>query len=160
MPVFCSIITCKITAILFYRLINTCKHISFNISIIQLLSRIKHTVTYIYVCVYNVYISYYLWRLIIMAFDGPKKNAFEKGKETHEKMTEALNNKPVVDVVTPQPTISSMPTRTPIQKEKVKPFTFTLKPSNRKALNKIAKRHGFSSTSAFLDEWIEANKDN
>ena len=54
----------------------------------------------------------------------------------------------------------SMPTKTPIQKEKVKPFTFTLKPSNRKALNKIAKRHGFTSTSAFLDEWIEQNKDN
>lgn len=95
-----------------------------------------------------------------MAFDGPKKNAFENGKITHEKMTEALNNKPKVESV-PEPTLNySLPTKTPIQKEKVKPFTFTLKPSNRKALNRIAKRHGFSSTSAFLDEWIEQNKDN
>ncbi|RVU71140.1 MULTISPECIES: hypothetical protein [Lactobacillus] len=95
-----------------------------------------------------------------MAFDRPKKNAFQNGKETHEKMTEALNNKPEVQEV-PQPTINySLPTKTPIQKEKVKPFTFTLKPSNRKALNRIAKRHGFTSTSAFLDEWIEQNKDN
>ena len=96
-----------------------------------------------------------------MAFDGPKKNAFENTKETHEKMTEALNNRPVVEPQVTQPTVAySMPTKTPIQKEKVKPYTFTLKPSNRKALNRIAKRHGFTSTSSFLDEWIEANKDN
>lgn len=100
---------------------------------------------------------------IYMAFDGPKKNAFENGRKTHEKMTEALNNKPTVENTQKQvqPTISySLPTKTPIQKEKVKPFTFTLKPSNRKALSRIAKRHGFSSTSSFLDEWIEQNKDN
>ncbi|KRM40538.1 hypothetical protein FC39_GL000562 [Lactobacillus hamsteri DSM 5661 = JCM 6256] len=98
---------------------------------------------------------------INMAFNGPKKNAFENGRETHEKMTEALNNKPEVDNTSVQPALtSSMPTKTPIQKEKVKPFTFTLKPSNRKALNRIAKRHGFNSTSAFLDEWIEQNKNN
>lgn len=95
-----------------------------------------------------------------MAFNGPKKNAFENTKQTHEKMTEALNNKPEVEQITQTPVVTySMPTKTPIQKEKVKPFTFTLKPSNRKALNRIARRHGFSSTSAFLDEWIESNKD-
>ncbi|ARD07585.1 hypothetical protein B1745_08305 (plasmid) [Lactobacillus amylolyticus] len=95
-----------------------------------------------------------------MAFNGPKKNAFENTKQTHEKMTEALNNKPEVEQITQPPVVTySMPTKTPIQKEKVKPFTFTLKPSNRKALNRIARRHGFSSTSAFLDEWIESNKD-
>mgnify|MGYP005788526375 FL=1 len=96
-----------------------------------------------------------------MAFNGPKKNAFENTKQTHEKMTEALNNKPVVEQTVQQTDLTStMPTKTPIQKEKVKPFTFTLKPSNRKALNRIAKRHGFTSTSAFLDEWIERNKNN
>lgn len=98
-----------------------------------------------------------------MAFNGPKKNAFENGRKTHEKMTEALNNKPKVEEQpeVQQPTINyALPTKTPIQKEKVKPFTFTLKPSNRKALTKIAKRHGFASTSSFLDEWIEQNKDN
>lgn len=97
-----------------------------------------------------------------MAFNGPKKNAFENTKATHEKMTEALNNKPDVEsVVQSQPQINySLPTKTPIQKEKVKPFTFTLKPSNRKALNRIAKRHGYTSTSSFLDDWIEQNKDN
>lgn len=96
-----------------------------------------------------------------MAFNGPKKNAFENTKQTHEKMTEALNNRPeVTQPVEQQPVVTySMPTKTPIQKEKVKPFTFTLKPSNRKALNRIAKRHGFTSTSAFLDEWIESNRD-
>lgn len=99
--------------------------------------------------------------VICMAFNGPKKNAFENTQQTHEKMTEALNNKPAVDTTTQQPNLTySMPTKTPIQKEKVKPFTFTLKPSNRKALSRIAKRHGFSSTSSFLDEWIEHNKDN
>lgn len=94
-----------------------------------------------------------------MAFNGPKKNAFENTKETHERMTEALNNKPEIEQT--NATINySLPTKTPIQKEKVKPYTFTLKPSNRKALNKIARRHGFSSTSSFLDEWIEQNKNN
>ncbi|KRL88492.1 hypothetical protein [Lactobacillus kalixensis] len=100
-----------------------------------------------------------------MAFDGPKENMFDKSKETHEKMTEALKNKPEIEQPIQQqpvqPTINySLPTKTPIQKEKVKPFTFTLKPSNRKALNRIAKRHGYSSTSSFLDDWIEQNKDN
>ena len=96
-----------------------------------------------------------------MAFNGPKKNAFENTKQTHEKMTEALNNKPVVEQTVQRTDLTStMPTKTPIQKEKVKPFTFTLKPSNRKALNRIAKRHGFTSTSAFSDEWIERNKNN
>lgn len=99
-----------------------------------------------------------------MAFDGPKKNAFQNSEQAHEKMTQALNNKPEVEVNMQQPvqpTINySLPTKTPIQKEKVKPFTFTLKPSNRKALNRIAKRHGYSSTSSFLDDWIEQNKDN
>lgn len=100
-----------------------------------------------------------------MAFNGPKPNAFSNSKETHVKMSEALNNHPEIpETSQPTPAISqvnySLPTKTPIQKEKVKPFTFTLKPSNRKALNKIAKRHGFTSTSAFLDEWIEQNKDN
>lgn len=96
-----------------------------------------------------------------MAFNGPKKNVFANGKETHEKMTEALNNKPVETEQSSFTSLTSaMPNMSPKEKEKVKPFTFTLKPSNRKALNRIAKRHGFSSTSAFLDEWIEANKDN
>lgn len=95
-----------------------------------------------------------------MAFNGPKKNVFENGKQTHEKMTEALNNRPKVENQPVANLSSSMPTMTPTQKEKVKPFTFTLKPSNRKALNRIARRHGFSSTSAFLDEWIEQNKNN
>lgn len=98
-----------------------------------------------------------------MAFNGPKKNAFENTKQTHEKMTEALNNKPIVEQPT-QPTQATinyaLPTMSPVQKEKVKPFTFTLKPSSRKILSRIAKRHGFSSTSAFLDEWIQQNKDN
>lgn len=115
---------------------------------------------YSYKCVYNRYINIYSDGGIAMAFNGPKKNAFENGRQTHEKMTEALNNKPAVEQAT-QPTINySLPTKTPIQKEKVKPFTFTLKPSNRKALSRIAKRHGFTSTSSFLDEWIEQNKDN
>ncbi|CCI84894.1 hypothetical protein FC52_GL000966 [Lactobacillus pasteurii DSM 23907 = CRBIP 24.76] len=99
-----------------------------------------------------------------MAFNGPKANAFKESNEAHEKMTEALNNKPVLTnnmQPAPEPQISyALPTKTAIQKEKVKPFTFTLKPSNRKALNKIAKRHGYTSTSAFLDDWIEQNKDN
>lgn len=96
-----------------------------------------------------------------MAFNGPKKNVFANAKETHEKMTEALNNRPQIEEKNAKPVINySLPTKTPIQKEKVKPFTFTLKPSNRKALSRIAKRHGFSSTSAFLDKWIEQNKNN
>lgn len=95
-----------------------------------------------------------------MAFNGPKKNVFANSKETHEKMTEALNNKPEVERQPASSLSYSMPNMSPKEKEKVKPFTFTLKPSNRKALNRIAKRHGFSSTSAFLDEWIEENKDN
>lgn len=94
-----------------------------------------------------------------MAFNGPKKNVFANGKETHEKMTEALNNKPEVENESPA-VGASIPTISPVEKEKVKPFTFTLKPSSRKALSKMAKNHGFNSTSAFLDAWIQANKNN
>lgn len=94
-----------------------------------------------------------------MAFNGPKKNVFASGKETQAKMKEALSNKPEVE--TSGPALgSSMPTINPVEKEKVKPFTFTLKPSSRKELSAIAKRHGFRSTSAFLDAWIQANKNN
>ena len=40
--------------------------------------------------------------------------------------------------------------------ERKKQFQFTLKPSNRKKLDKIAKAAGAKSASDYLDRWLES----
>jgi len=39
--------------------------------------------------------------------------------------------------------------------ENTKPYTFTMKPSNREKLNVIAEQHGYASASKFLNDLIE-----
>lgn len=38
------------------------------------------------------------------------------------------------------------------------PFQFTLKPQNREKLDEIAESQGYTTASAFLDDWIEKYK--
>lgn len=40
--------------------------------------------------------------------------------------------------------------------ERKKQFQFTLKPSNRKKLDKVAKAAGAKSASDYLDKWLES----
>ena len=58
---------------------------------------------------------------------------------------------------------SSQPDRTPNEVEvefesfeRKKQFQFTLKPSNRKKLDEIAKAAGAKSASDYLDRWLES----
>ena len=39
--------------------------------------------------------------------------------------------------------------------ENTKPYTFTMKPSNREKLNVIADQHGYASASKFLNDLIK-----
>ena len=58
---------------------------------------------------------------------------------------------------------SSQPDQTPNEVavefesfERKKQFQFTLKPSNRKKLDKLAKAAGAKSASDYLDKWLES----
>ncbi|MCA1357318.1 hypothetical protein DIY07_02730 [Streptococcus iniae] len=79
--------------------------------------------------------------------------AFEPKKD---KISKALS-----ETITEAPKTQNNPRRKkagrPAGKTKF-PFQFTLKPQNREKLDEIAESQGFTTASAFLDDWIEKYK--
>jgi len=72
--------------------------------------------------------------------------AFDKDKR--EKMRNAINNEEVGE------RNISVPNQDEQEDEPRKPFTFTLQPSMRDKLNKVARENNYKSTSRFLNDLI------
>ena len=72
-----------------------------------------------------------------MAFDKNNKNISEKLKATEEKETKQEVVKVVEDF------------------ERTKQFQFTLQPSVREKINRLAKENGYRSASSFLNDYFK-----
>ena len=72
-----------------------------------------------------------------MAFDKNNKNISEMLKATEEKETKQEVVKVVEDF------------------ERTKQFQFTLQPSVREKINRLAKEHGYRSASSFLNDYFK-----
>jgi len=73
-----------------------------------------------------------------MAFDPNDRRLTEAIKESNVKRKQPGINVP-----------------TNADNENTKPYTFTMKPSNREKLNVIAEKYGYASASKFLNDLIE-----
>lgn len=73
------------------------------------------------------------------------------------KFAEVLKETPRVGEVSSKE-VSSEKSSNYIKREKRRPYTFSLKPSARTKLTEIAKEHGYSSSSSFLNDVILEGK--